>query len=253
MTRPRTRWRWLLCGATVVAAMSFTPTVHGQGRDTADELAALLPEDLDALSSDEVDSIIAEMFTVLDEDATATPGGSDGSSELTGPCGGVAFSFDEDGSVIDVAYDLGDDDPPQDLLDGGQAFTGDNPFVVDTGGRVSYLGFAPRSGDGPRDHSYSLQVAGFTVTSGGDPNENGNNRNAGTIDIGDEMPIDLSVAFTAGGKMEAPDFPTCEGTGHVEFQGAGLLSPIGLIGMGAAAIGAVGLFVARPARTWRQG
>lgn len=247
-----TRWRMMAGGAAVVAALGLTMNGTAGAQDDAlsDAIEALVPDDADALDEAQVDQFLADMLSFLDG---SEPGTAEGSSELTGPCGGFAFSFDDEGNLIDVAYDLGDSAPPQDLLNGGQAFTSGNPFTVDTGGKVTYVGFAPQSGAGPTDHTYNLKVAGFEVDSGGDPNPNEKNRNAGTIDIGDEMPIDLSVAFTVSGRLDAPGFESCVGEGHVEFDGPGLTGPVGLIGMGATAIGLAALFVSRPARTWRQG
>lgn len=173
-------------------------------------------------------------------------------SALTGPCGGFAYSYDEDGVLIDAAIDVGDDAPPIDAFGGGQAFTSDNPFLVDAGGQVLYFGFAPSVGDGPEDHTYSLEIAGITVADGGDPNQNLNNRNAGVIDLGDELPISFSARFEASGRMDSNNLPPCEGRGFVEIRGNGLLDPVGLASLGLMGIGLLGiLFNARPARTWR--
>lgn len=246
-----TRWRWIGGCAAAVAAVGLVANGPATAQDSSlsDAIAALVPDDADDLDTDEVDTFLGDMLSFLDGSAPTTGG----SSKLIGPCGGFAFSFDEDGNLIDAAYDLGDDAPPQDMLSGGQAFTSGNPFTVDTGGKVTYVGFAPQSGAGPENHTYNLKVAGVEVDSGGDPNPNGKNRNAGTIDIGDEMPIDVSFAFTASGRMDAPEFTSCVGEGHVEFDGAGLTGPVGLVGLGLTAVGLAGLFVARPARTWRLG
>lgn len=245
-----TRWRWGFAGTVLATAICAGPAVTAhRPASTADDIAALVPGDADDLSTDETGQIIDRMLTLVGDDPAAS---GDGSSELTGTCGGFAFSFDDDGELIDAAYDAGDDAPPRDLVDGGQAFTSGNPFVVDTGGKVTYLGFAPREGDGPQDHTYSVKVAGFEIDGGGDPNAGGKNRNAGTIEIADELPIDLSVAFTVTGRLDAPDFAGCFGRGHVEFRGAGLFGPVGLLGLGLTAFGAVAVFVSRPARTWRR-
>ena len=246
-----TRWRWLGgCAATAaIAGLMMGVPAGAQDESLSDAIASLVPEDADALNEDEVDQFLADMMSFLDPANAETGGGS----KLTGPCGGFAFSFDDEGNLIDAAYDLGDDAPPQDMLNGGQAFTSGNPFTIDTDGKVTYIGFAPQSGAGPMNHTYNLKVAGVEVDSGGDPNTNGKNRNAGTIDIGPEMPIDLSVKFKASGQMDAPEFTSCIGEGHVEFDGAGLTGPVGLIGLGASAVGLAALFVSRPARTWRSG
>ena len=197
-----TRWRWLggCAAAAAITGLMVGVPAGAQDSSLSDAIAALVPEDADALNEDEVDQFLNDMLAFLDPGNAETGGGS----KLTGPCGGFAFSFDDEGNLIDAAYDLGDGAPPQDMLNGGQAFTSGNPFTVDTGGKVTYVGFAPQSGAGPMNHTYNLKAAGFEVDSGGDPNVNGKNRNAGTIDIGDEMPIDLSVKFKASGQMNAP-------------------------------------------------
>jgi hypothetical protein len=235
----------LLCLATSLP----TGPAAAQGDDVVDEIVTRMPDDPDALTDEELATRVDEIVELA---SGLAPGSGDGSSELTGPCGGVAFSYDSDGALIDAAYDLGDDAPPQDLLDGGQAFTSGNPFLVDAGGRVTYLGFAPRSGDGPTGHDWSLSVGGVQVASGGDPNTSGKNRNAGTIDVADELPFSITAKFPASGSMTS-SLPTCTGEGHVEIDGNGLLDIPGLTGIGLAAIGLAGLlFNARPARTWRH-
>lgn len=199
----------------------------------------------------------------LDEDAAEAefdriaaslghPGETGGGSSLTGPCGGFAYSYDADGVLIDAAVDVGDDAPPVDAFGGGQAFTSDNPFLVAAGGQVVYYGFAPRSGDGPRDHTYSLAVAGVTVADGGDPNTNLKNRNAGVIDLADELPFSFTAQVQGSGRMDSANLAPCVGEGSVEIRGNGLTDPVGLASLGVLGIGLAGLvFNARPARTWR--
>ena len=117
----------------------------------------------------------------------APPTEPSGSSSLTGPCGGFAYSYDGDGVLIDAAIDLGDDGPPIDAVDGGQAFTSDNPFLVDASGQVVYYGFAPRSGDGPQDHRYSIEVAGVEVASG--------------VEVGSSMAEEVEVGEAVGAPL----------------------------------------------------
>ena len=174
------------------------------------------------------------------------------SSKLTGPCGGVAFSYDADNQLIDAAYDAGDGAPPIDLIDGGQAFTDSNRYKVDTNGSVSYFGFAPRSGEGPMNYTYTLTVAGVEVASDTEENSNGNNRNGGTIDIGGEVPIPFDANIEASGDLVMGGSKWCDGKGQVEFIGNGLLSIPGGVGILVLGTGLIGVFVnARPARTWK--
>jgi len=90
--------------------------------------------------------------------ASTDPSTFGSNSALTGPCGGVAFSYGENGEVIDAAIDLGDNSPPIDLTDGSQAFTSSNPFKVDTRGIVAYFGFMPKTGAGPMGHTWNINT-----------------------------------------------------------------------------------------------
>jgi len=243
------RRRMTAIGSIAVAVVLLGGQAEAQD-DTppidVDDLASQLPP-----PGTELDDAAAEqLLTALE--GTSTAGG--GNSSLTGICGGVAFSFDEDGTLIDAAYDAGDDAPPVDLLDGGQAFTSGNPFEVDTNGDVTYYGFAPRSGDGPMDYGYKLWVAGITVSSDSEePNSNGNNRNGGTFSLSDELPVRFDAKVKAGGELTAQDgTELCAGEGYVSFSGNGIVSLPGLAGLGLLAIGVLGIVInARPARTWK--
>jgi len=243
------RRRVMTIGAIAVAMVLLGGRAGAQDEtpplDIADLTSQLPPPGV------EIDDATADqLLTTLE--GTSTAGG--GNSSLTGICGGLAFSFDEDGTLIDAAYDAGDDAPPVDLLDGGQAFTSGNPFEVDTNGDVTYYGFAPRSGDGPMNYGYELWVAGITVSSDSDePNSNGNNRNGGTISLSDKLPVRFDAKVKAGGELTAQDgTELCAGEGYVSFSGNGIVSLPGLAGIGLFAIGLLGIVInARPARTWK--
>lgn len=171
-------------------------------------------------------------------------------SQLTGPCGGYAYSYGEDGSRIDAAFDAGDGSPPIDLLDGGQAFTSGNPFKVDTRGVVTYYGFAPASGDGPLNHQWFIKTSGISVDKGGDPNTVGNNRNTGLVDLAKDLPVKFSANVKVEGELKSQNLETCFGKGHVEFIGNGLTDPVGIAGLVLLGGGIFGLlFNARPAMT----
>ena len=241
------KWRRVragLIGLIAAAAISSSP---------AGEAAAAPPIDPDGFppAGEELDDAAAEQLFVSLEGVAAT-GGPDGSSSLTGVCGGVAFSYDSDNELIDAAYDGGDGAPPVDLIDGGQAFTSGNRFKVDTNGTVNYYGFAPRSGDGPMDYDYELKVSGITVASQFEPNSSGNNRNGGTIDLASDLPFAFDANIDASGTLKIGASEFCAGEGNVEFIGNGLVSIPGGIGILVLAVGGVGIFVnARPARTWK--
>jgi hypothetical protein len=174
------------------------------------------------------------------------------SSKLEGVCGGWAYSFDENGELIDSAIALGNGTPPIDTFGGGQAFTSGNPFQVDTRGRVQYYGFMPRDDEGPRDHSWTIKTSGISLDSGGDPNENGKNRNAGIVDLDEDLPVKFSAKVQVSGRLDSSNIGSCVGEGYVKFIGNGLTDPVGIAGLLLLGGGVFGLlFNARPARTWR--
>lgn len=173
-------------------------------------------------------------------------------SQLTGLCGGYAYSYDKNGELIDATVDIGDDGPPIDLIDGGQAFTSSNPFKVDTRGVVTYFGFSPQSGDGPLNHSWFVKTSGISLDKGGDPNTNLKNRNSGLVDLEQDLPVKFSAKVKVEGQMTSENQPACIGQGHVEFIGNGLTDPVGLGALALLGGGILGLlFNARPARTYR--
>lgn len=179
------------------------------------------------------------------------PGSTSGSSKLVGPCGGFAHSYGENGDLIDSAIDLGDGSPPIDLLDGGQAFTSSNPFKVDTRGVVTYYGFMPRVGEGPMDHNWSIDTAGVSFDSGGHPNDAGHNRNAGIVNLDDDLPVKFSAKVKISGELNS-NLEQCAGEGYVEFIGDGLVSLIGAAGLLLMFGGIAGLlFNSRPAMTYK--
>lgn len=237
------KWRQLGGGFAFAAAI-----IVATGGTAAGSAPPIDPGNFPPAGEELTDEAAEQLFTSLEG---VTAGGSpDGSSSLTGVCGGVAFSYDADGNLIDAAYDAGDDAPPVDLIDGGQAFTSSNRYKVDTNGTVNYFGFAPRSGEGPMDYKYELKVAGITVASDTEPNSGGNNRDAGTIDMANDLPFAFDALIDASGTLDGS--LSCAGEGKVEFIGNGLISIPGGIGVLVTLVGILGVFInARPARTWR--
>lgn len=181
-------------------------------------------------------------------------------SSLSGPCMGMAWSYDENGDPLDQAADWSFANAPIDLYGGGineQAFTSDNPFEVDSNGFVIYTGVAGglEPGSGPMEHDWFLQIklfgTGTNLDAGGDPNSSGENRNAGAVNLRDDLPAaaKISAVIGANGRMEtqAGDF-RCVGSGFVDLKGP--LDPT-VPGVALLALAAVGLlFNARPALTW---
>ena len=187
-------------------------------------------------------------------------------SALKGPCMGQAWSYDSDGQPLDVAWDFDRELPPQTFNDQGeyvQAFTAENPFRVDVNGAVIFTGVAGGLGDGsgPIDHDWFISMnffgfGGTNIDAGGDPNSNGENRNAGSVNLKEDLPgpAKISGLVSINGSMEAPftgDSPAnffCTGAGFVQFEGGLDLS---IPGVALAALATVGLlFNARPAKTW---
>ena len=243
-------------GAAVAGLVLLVSGGHAQAQDdgldqnTLDALRGEVPvADGEADNDDDAEARFDRLVEIVGG-GTAVP--TDSSSSLEGVCGGYAYSFDENGTLIDSAIALGDGSPPIDTFDGGQAFTSNNPFQVDTSGTVEYFGFMPRSGDGPMDHTWVIETSGVSLDSGGDPNANGNNRNAGVVDLGDDLPVTFSAKVQVSGQLDSANIGSCAGEGYVEFIGNGLTDPVGIAGLVLLGGGLIGLlFNARPARTWK--
>jgi hypothetical protein len=223
------------------------------GDDSLDELRALIPEgEPGEYDLTEADALFGQLADAYGASTTVEDFGT--GSELTGVCGGFAYSYDDDGQLLDAAADWGDDNPPVDLLDGGQAFTSSNRFKVDTRGVVVYYGFMPHEGDGPLDHEWDVKTSGISLDSGGDPNPDAENRNAGLVDLNDDLPVKFSANAKVSGKLTSANIGDCVGEGHVELIGNGLADPVGIAAIALFAGGLLGLlFNARPAMTWKEG
>ena len=250
--RSTTVFRAVFAAGAAFGALASCGSAFAQARPTPTTRCALVPEgepgDLDVTQGDAIyKQIAAEVGK-----STAVADFGDG-SELSGPCGGFAWSYDGDGKLIDAAADLGDDSPPIDLLDKKQAFTSSNPFKVDTRGVVAYFGFAPQTGDGPREHNWTIKTAGVSLDSGGDENANAKNRNAGIVDLGEELPLGFSFKTQVSGELLSKNLAACIGDGWVEFDGGFPLTTVpGIVGGVLLAGGLIGLlFNSRPAMTWK--
>jgi hypothetical protein len=221
---------------------------------------------------------------------------ADSGAVAVGPCGGVLISYDADGLSIDAAVDAGDDAPPVDIY-GRATFTKGNPFQADTRGLLAYWGFtgdaAGLSTSGSQggsaaafhDHQWNVTFFGVTADNGGDPNPQDKNRNAGVVDLEDELPLQFRAIVKGKAAIvdlygperlpgySAPTPPPqapspddidqlaagrafCFGEGWIEFVGDGLpfFETPALIAEALALIGFAGiLFNARTALTWRSG
>lgn len=222
----------------------------GLDQSTLDALRAEVPEGEPGEDDiQEGDDRFGRLVSILGRSTAVNIGSG---SKLEGVCGGYAYSFDEDGELIDAAMAFGDGSPPLDILDGGQAFTSSNRFKVDTRGLVQYYGFMPRDDEGPKDHSWTIKTSGISLDSGGDPNESGKNRNAGIVDLAEDLPVKFSANVEVSGRLDSENLGSCVGEGHVEFIGNGLTDPVGLAALALLGGGIFGLlFNARPAMTYR--
>jgi hypothetical protein len=190
--------------------------------------------------------------------AAIPPPTEGGGVKMEGPCMGLTMSYDDKGHLIDYAADFDPVAAPIDMLESDLAnddyvlaFTSDNPYKVDVNGFVIYAGIAGSRGDGPRNHRWFIKVQGLNVDSGGDPNERGKFRNAGAVDLKNDLPAaaKINAMFKIFGEMKADNGFLCTGSGFFQTTGGlPLLEGIGLVMIFGAGVGA--LFNVRPARTW---
>lgn len=250
------RRTWIRAGLAIgglVLLVSSGPAAaqdDGLDQDTLDSLRAEIPEGEPGEDDiQEGDDRFGRLVESLGENTIVEISDS---SKLEGVCGGWAYSFDENANLIDSAIAIGNGTPPIDTFEGGQAFTASNPFKVDTRGLVQYYGFMPRDGDGPKDHTWWIKTSGISLDKGGDPNENLKNRNAGIVDLAEDLPVKFSAKVQVQGQLDSTNIGSCIGEGHVEFIGNGLTDPVGLAGLALFGGGIFGLlFNARPAQTYR--
>lgn len=253
------RQTWWVKGAAVAGLILLVSAGPARAQDdgvdqsTLDALRAEVPEGEPGEDDiQEGDDRFGRLVAITGENGENTVVSIGPSSSLEGVCGGWAYSFDENGELIDSAIAIGNGTPPIDTFDGGQAFTSSNPFQVDTRGLVQYFGFMPRDDVGPMDHEWTIKTSGISLDSGGDPNENGENLNAGIVDLAEDLPVKFSAKVQVSGQLDSSNIGSCIGEGHVEFIGNGLTDPVGLAGLALLGGGIFGLlFNARPARTWR--
>ena len=241
----------------ITLGLSFSVGAVAQGdpvvdQAALDEIRALVPEgDPGKYDLTEASEEFGQ-YVILFGQSTEVADFGDG-SQLTGLCGGFAYSYDKNGDLLDAAIDLGDGDAPVDLLEGTQAFTSGNPFKVDPRGVVVYYGFSPESGDGPEDHRWYIKTSGISLDKGGDPNPQLKNRNAGLVDLNKDLPVKFTAKVKIEGHMMSENQPDCVGKGHVSFEGDGLTDPVGLAGLALLGGGIFGLlFNSRPAITWKS-
>ena len=223
---------WLLgtiAGGAVVLSLGFGATAEASDEegtlpaDFNEELAEQFRQELlDVLTEGGVEVDPANLDNLIGEpgDLDAAPGEpvllqiagdaatlatepieGDGDSSLTGPCMGLAISFDDEANIIDIAGDFSAAAPPIDLLEFYEsdrqtvkaAFTADNPYKVHVDGFVAYAGIAGPSGGGPTNHTWAIETFGQALDEGGDDNPDRENRNAGGVNFKDQLPAPAKV------------------------------------------------------------
>ncbi len=262
------------------------PDLPQEGADQA------IPVGIAGIWDDAVGATTPEQFLAAVDPEGISFDLEDTGAILVGPCGGAAISYDANGNSIDAAVDLGDDGPPIDLY-GNPALTTGNPFTVDSGGVVLYFGFtlddpnlslagtvlaADQYGEPAlafHDHKWEVTIMEISSDQGGDPNQLDKNRNAGVMDLAEELPFPFQLDFLVKAKgvfvdlwapQELPEYSSdnvasvfagheiCFGEGWVEFTGGAypLFTVPGALATAFALAGFSGiLFNARPALSWR--
>ncbi|MCP5027702.1 MAG: hypothetical protein GY929_15615 [Actinomycetia bacterium] len=257
----------LILGSPAAAQGELTPedeeVVSEFFAELGDQLG-VLPEEAFDIMGEPGDKDLAPGFSVfLGDEATEVsadfPDG--GESSLVGPCLGIAASFaPADGGgfeLLDVAADFSNEGTPLDLRqpigdDGtyAQAFTSGNPFTVHVNGFVVYAG---RTETPPIDHTWFIDTQGISLDSGGDDNPGAEDRNAGSVNLKDDLPAGAKVnaLFRISGEMTANEGTfECAGAGYFKtIGGSRTLEGVGYVLVLAFGLGA--LFNARPAQTWK--
>jgi hypothetical protein len=290
------RARYAALAGAVLALAVLTPAGARQDAGSAAFLRAFVPEEFTDVDGDGIPDLAdleegspglwadlvgartRDDFLVRIDPDTRAFDLDTAASALTGPCGGLAISWDAKGMSIDAAIDLGDGEPPIDAVTGGQAFTAGNPFRVDPAGTIGYFGF---SGDAPglsageagrafHDHRWEIRVMGISTDAGGSPNLLDENRVAGIVDLTDLLPLEFrakvkvrGVIVDRWGPGPLPDVDGdsiaaiaagreyCAADGWVELAGGGfpLLSIPGVLATALVVAGFGGLLLgARPDR-----
>jgi hypothetical protein len=161
-------------------------------------------------------------------------------------CSGNAQSKDANGGVIDSATTSG-----KEILDGDgkPGATASNPLLVDNDGVVDYSG---QSDAVITNHHWSIKLLGIEVASGGSANRQRTQKDSGTFDIGEEMPLKMTGLVKVDGDLTGRG-GSCSGSGYVKLRGNALASPVTWAGILLAGIGGFGLFLARPQLRARRG
>lgn len=256
-------------GGAQVDLMQFIPEqfqgdFEDRNGDGIPDFKEVPPEGIAGIWDDRVGEVDDEAFLAAVNPSGADFAEGDDGSSLTGPCKGVAISYDADGNSVDAIFDTGGAEPVRGV-DGAQKMTRSNPFEVDTRGTLVYFGSSQPATF--HNHRWFLKAQGVFKDDGGDPNPRDKNRNAGSVDFGNLLPFSFTALVKASGawvdewgaaelpEMETYPSPNCVGDGWVKFVGPSpLLTPPGALAALLAVAGFTGvLFNARPALSWREG
>jgi hypothetical protein len=154
-------------------------------------------------------------------------------ASISGPCTLTAASIDEAGADLDTLTGPGTSDP-------------NNPFDVDRKGSVAWSGSGPAITSG----TFSITVYGVPVWSGDIDNPDGKTSADGVVDLEEILsvvPIDLVGVLEVSGSVGGTG-GSCSGSAWVRIGGDPLTSIPGLVGIGAAVLGLVGVLSAIPGR-----
>lgn len=160
-------------------------------------------------------------------------------SSLSG-CSGTVTSYDAAGRVLDAASAR--DGVLTDERDGGQAFTADNPFVVDHGGSVVYQGTSDAV---ITDHHWKLTLLGVPVATGGSANASRTTSADGRFEFGAYSPIAFTGLIRVAGRVSGQG-GSCTGDGFIQVQGDPATSPVVLLGGASLLAGIACLFWSLP-------
>lgn len=130
-------------------------------------------------------------------------------ARVSGGCTGSATSFDGDGAALSRI------EAP------GRGGTSDDPFVVDPDGTVTYEGSTPVA---LHDHSWSIEVMGITVKTGGSSNGEDLTTSTSEVDVDDYLPVPVVGLFKVDGSISAGE-GSCDGGMWVKVTG----SPVGTV------------------------
>ena len=137
-------------------------------------------------------------------------------------------------TVSAISTDAGGDELG--TLTGPATSSPDQPFVVDRAGEVAWEGTAPLIQSG----TYGLSVFGVPVWGGEFTNDDGLTSASGTVKVADVLPVDLVGLFEVSGSVKG-EGGACEGSAWVKLAGDPITSIPGLVGIGLAVLGGIGV------------